>query len=151
MGADFNAFAERRGPAGWESCLGKPKRGKSADLLVLPCAGTRNKLLFGVLGAWEDDGLPAVVPERGLPADLSPQLRERAEPTVGRPGYCGHSWALAAELLAFPWADTVVKLHGQRRKVSYAELFAEFVSETLPVLAGLGPPDAVRMVYWVDY
>jgi hypothetical protein len=150
MGADFCTFAEVRGEKRWEICRGKPKRGKVGDILVLPCAGTRNKLLFAILSAWEDD-LPVVVPERGLPKDLSPEGRERAAGTVGVPGFCGHSWVLASELAAFPWSTTHVKLHGQRRRVSYAELFSEFLTTTLPVLTSLGAPDAVRMVYWVWY
>ncbi|MBA4067286.1 MAG: hypothetical protein C0501_26975 [Isosphaera sp.] len=150
MGVDFNAFAERRGTAGWGMCLGEPKRGKPADVLILPCVGMRNKVLFSILGAW-DEGLAPVVPERGLPKDLSPQGRERAEWTVGRDGFCGHSWLLASELAAFPWSSTLVKIHGRRQKVSYAELCEEFLTTTLPVLTSLGPPDAVRMVFWIDF
>lgn len=149
MGADFCAFAEVRGTKRWEMCRGKPKRGKESDVLALPCVGTRDKLLFAIFGAWEDS-LPTVVPGRGLPRDLSPEGRERAAGTVGQPGFCGHSWVRASELAAFPWSTTLVKLHGQRR-VSYAELFGEFLTTTLPVLTSLGPPDAVRMVYWVWY
>jgi hypothetical protein len=146
----LNAFAERRGPKGWEICLAASKRAKAGDVLVLPCVGMRDKLLLAILGAWEDDLAP-VVPARGLPRDLSPSGKARTQGTVNQEGYCGHSWLLAAELAAFPWSSTLVKLHGQRRKVSYAELCGEFLTTTLPVLTSLGPPDAVRLVYWVSY
>src|SRR5262245_19805012 len=146
MGADLNAFAERRTAHGWEFC-----RRADGSPFTLPCAGERDRVLFATLGAYP--WLPAIepiCPPRGLPPDLSAEGRARAGPTVGGPGYVGHSWLLVAELLACPWAERWAAA-GVEVGTAETHVRARFLTDTLPALAALGPPDAVRLVFWVDY
>jgi len=146
MGADINAFAERRTADSWEIC-----RRADGSIFVPPCVGDRDRVLFAALGAypWCPQVEP-ICPPRGLPVDLSAEGRDWAEQTVGKPGYVGHSWLLVAELLAFPWAERWAAA-GVELGLAATHVQERFVAETLPALEALGPPDEVRLVFWVDY
>jgi hypothetical protein len=155
MGADINAFAERLGAGGWEIC-----RRPDGSYFVPPCVGERDRILFTTLGAypsqWLEEMYPGqapvepVSPARGLPLNLSAQGREWAGPTVGKPGYVGHSWLLVSELLEFPWAERWAAA-GIEVGVVETHVRARFLTDTLPALASLGPPSEVRLIFWVDY
>lgn len=84
----------------------------------------RSYALFGLLAGVQDRNVPVIHEPRGLPADLSPELREKFGFTFpddcphgagGRRCTCvyeysglfGHSWATGAELLAYDFGRTL--------------------------------------------
>lgn len=120
MGTDIHFYVERRGAAGgWESCdtwepseyddhaltvpYGKHfYEGRNYDLFAI-LANVRNG--SGFAGCDTGDGFIPIVEPRGLPADLSPQLRAEA----GR--YLEHtpSWLLISEIMAYDWTQVTTK------------------------------------------
>ncbi len=83
----------------------------------------RSYALFGLLAGVRDQDVPVIHAPRGLPADLSPELREkfgftfpqdcphgvgaRCSCVYEHSGLFGHSWATGAELLAYDFSRTL--------------------------------------------
>ena len=109
MGTDIHAFAERRGPAGWEPCYesGETTEGEPFFLRFY-CGQERNYELFAILAGVRrltNDGFQPIAPCKGLPDDLSPPVREAAESPDGLWGH-NYTWLTLQELLDYPWFET---------------------------------------------
>lgn len=123
MGADINSYIEMFDGEHWSW-----NRGDLFDNGSGPGGGwtyhpfDRSYVLFGFLAGVRDRDVPQIHPCRGLPADLSPELREKfgftypADCTHAVPdrwgrstcvciyydaGLFGHSWATGAELVGY--------------------------------------------------
>jgi hypothetical protein len=131
MGTDIHAFAERRGPAGWEPCYepGETTEGEPVFLRFY-CGQERNYELFAILAGVRrltNDGFQAIALCKGLPDDLSPAVREAAESPDGLWGH-SYTWLTLQELLAYPWSETkrTVRVHVD------AEGFRQFHTQGRP-------------------
>jgi hypothetical protein len=94
----------------------------------------RNYELFTILGLPLRPHVAPIAPLRGLPADVSEEVRERLDDSDDF--FVGHSWLTLAELQGYEGS---------------ARYPARFVRETLPQLRRLGPPDDVRVVFAFDH
>lgn len=137
MGTDIHCYVERR------TKVGRTKRwahvAREIDFEVEPEDGLRpfafvqldrNYSLFDLLGR----GAAPIMPSRGLPKDLSPEVRAEAARWEGDSH--DHSWLTLEELLAHDW--------------SVHEYVEEFATLTLHQLHRLGSPTDVRLVFYFD-
>lgn len=131
MGTDIHAFAELRGPGGWEPCYQRTLAEEGErQFLRFYCGQERNYELFAVLAGVRrltNDGFAPIRPPRGLPADLSPALRSVAESPHGLWGH-NYTWLTLRELLEYPW-------QGMRRTIRLhvdADGFREFQEHGRP-------------------
>jgi hypothetical protein len=134
MGTDIHAFAERRGPAGWQPCYqnGVTTGTEPTEPVFLSfyCGQERNYELFAILAGVRrltNDGFQPIALCKGLPDDLSPAVREAAESPDGLWGH-NHTWLTLQELLDYPWSETkrTVRVHVD------AEGFRQFRTEGRP-------------------
>jgi hypothetical protein len=90
MGCDIHCHAEKRSPEGWKR------------LPIPEPFDWRQYGLFGFLaGVRNYSQVPSLAPHRGLPADVSAEVREDSEGWNGD-GH-SHSWVTLGELLAFDY------------------------------------------------
>jgi hypothetical protein len=114
MGTDIHFFVERCSTDGWEAVGGE---GEFYD-------GARNIPLFDALAGvrisstWDYTGSKPIVEPRGLPDDLSPEVREYMGPSTMAecgpgdiPAYHSHGWYTLAELLNYDWPDVLSDFH----------------------------------------
>jgi len=233
MGTDIHFYVERRNGKGWVSCDQwaedecEPGRksvpygkhfysSRSYDTFAI-LAGVRNGR--GFAGVDTGDGFEPIAEPRGLPEDMSPELRAEAD------DYMDHtpSWLTVKELMDYDWTKATTKRgwvngpqftawsrfdrgqgHGPREwcggvdglkiehitddemakrvqnitdlfkgrdyremetaikdrlgstycqvswQIPYYRAASLFLSETLPRLWRLGPPEDVRAVFWFD-
>jgi hypothetical protein len=153
MGCDIHAYAEVKRDGRWEFAQE-----------VFDC---RNYGLFGWLANVRNySAVPPLSEPRGLPTDVSSQVRDEAEDWSGD-GHT-HSWLSAKELLDLDldatfenrrvtrqtgpnsWDGGCTADLGGGKVVVYRELFGSCLTDTLDVLRGLGAPDDVRVVFWFD-
>lgn len=99
----------------------------------------RNYLLFGILAHVRDRRVVSISLPRGLPEDISPEVKKRSD-DYGGDGH-SHSWLTLAELMAYDWNEAM--------KTSFHGL-TPFVHETIPKLQALGSPENVRIVFFFD-
>lgn len=120
MGTDIHAFVEMFDGQRWswnQGDLFDNGTGPGASPPYEPF--DRSYVLFGFLADVRNHNVPQIHPCRGLPADLSPELRARLGPTAGElmdgkvkqwdrvdalqewNGLFGHSWATGAELVGY--------------------------------------------------
>ncbi|CAM3049052.1 hypothetical protein HP548_30870 [Paenibacillus taichungensis] len=108
--------------------------------------GTRNYDLFSILSNTRNDrNLKFISAPRGLPSDLSPELREVA--LENKDDFYDHSWLLLEELLQFNWeerfyCDTFMEYRNVKQVCS------DFILETIPKLSALGEFKDVRVIFW---
>jgi hypothetical protein len=144
MGCDIHFYVERRNGSGWKSCdvWEKPEYEDEGDRLTVPYGkhfyGDRNYDTFAILanvrnghgfaGVDTGDGFVPIAEPRGLPDDLSPELKAEAD------AYLEHTptWLLLKELMDYDWTRTTTK----RGWVSGAE-FEDWTSYNRG--RGLGP------------
>lgn len=100
-----------------------------------------NYLSFGVLAGVRNSDVETIAVPRGVPSDLSPELRE----IWATWGEHTPSWLLLSELQAFDWTKKIPE-YGK----TYAETCSILHDKTLPAMAKLGDPDKVRAVFWFD-
>lgn len=85
---------------------------------------------------------------RGLPDDLSPELKQVVAFRQEK-GYCNYpSWLLLSEVLDFSWdekATSSVELEGEE----FCQSCQEFLQHTVPLLKTFGEPNDVRIVFWL--
>jgi hypothetical protein len=162
MGVDLNLMAEVRVADKWK-------------LHPMEFTISRNRDLFAVLTGYNDPPelmkpVAAFTPLRGLPEDLSEDLSElRRIQQEDSHATGGWNWLYARELLEFPWHQlrvTHVFHPNQSRELgylvshepdgTYSESYADFVGpewmeEILPRIRSIGPPDDVRIIYYLDW
>ena len=128
MGTDISSYVEIFDGERWSWAQGDlfPDNDPRYDKPWEPFPG-RSDYLFGFLAGVRDRDVPQIHPCRGLPVDLSPELREKFgftfpdDCTHYRPswssartcgcvyvhsGLFGHSWATGAELVGFDFERT---------------------------------------------
>jgi len=140
----------------------------------------RNYTLFGILAGVRNPPPEEEIIDRprGLPDDIS-DLINRESKSWGPDGH-SHSWFTLAELLAYDWDREVIlegmvsqktlKAYKEAGKLpeewcqgttdsTYTRLTwkepvrhnaQDFVDITIPLLAKMGAPDKVRVVFWFD-
>ncbi|QAA31775.1 hypothetical protein [Clostridium manihotivorum] len=106
--------------------------------------GDRNYDLFSVLAnVRNDSNLRYISSPRGLPYDMSPELKDFS--FIDKDDLYYHSWLLVKELIDFDW---------NQRYYYYGEYFntrntcSLFIKETIPKLLELGDPEDVRIIFW---
>lgn len=144
MGADIHAYIEKLVAGRWVWLKGDLfDHGRTGNWGPRPCEPfDRSYALFGFLAGVRDQDVPQIHGCRGLPADLSPELREefgftfpddcphteeQRKPPIGcmcvyhHSGLFGHSWATGAELVGFDFGRefTCPYAHGADRKYQH--------------------------------
>lgn len=133
----------------------------------------------GFAGLTTGEGFNPIDDARGLPADLSRELRRLAEDGgdqdydsaleaygAGWLGDHSHSWLTLRELADYDWNQTTrhakyenerggwvpldAKQIGWTEPVTYRERAGRFYTEFMPALLKLGEPDRVRIVFGFD-
>ena len=99
----------------------------------------RDYALFAILADVRNglDEFTPIAEPRGVPDDASPEYR--AEVAVWSGDGHSHSWLTLKELQAYDWHKTTCT--GES---------GEFVEQVIPMLAELGAPDDVRIVFFFD-
>jgi hypothetical protein len=148
MGCDIHSYVEIRNGNQWESSLNE-------------VFDYRNYGLFGFLADVRNySHSPVIAEPRGLPDDVSPELRAEYDEW----GDChSTSWLTLAELLAYDydqtfWDRRVTKGNngaaladeGEGRHLTLREFLASSYFAQLDYLAKLGDPSTVRVVFWFD-
>ena len=149
--------------------------GRNYDLFAI-LANVRNG--YGFAGCDTGDGFNPISEPRGLPYDVSPEIREESD-YYGIDGH-SHTWFTIQELLDYDW-DQVAILRGvvtveqaeeYRRsgkkpetycgwtnapgheqiewEEKYRDCVSHFYNSILSELKKLGDPDKVRIVFWFD-
>lgn len=128
MGTDMTMAVERRRADGtWEHVPDAPQILGGARSYTLFCA------LAGVRQwtVWDrGENVPVMAQPRGLPADVSDAVRAECRMDGGY----SETWHSVEALRAYPWE--AIREPGVRL--------------WLDAVALLGPPDAVRAVFWFD-
>lgn len=205
MGTDVHFYLERRGDSGWEAIgewvendfydpdePGCPKLYFQSAVhvhqnyaLFAILANVRNLdepgclgWLFGLLGFPRKRSESAYIPisdPRGLPDDLSPDLKKMAS-FDNQVDFHSWSWLMLREILDYDWdkpvtfsgkatdqypgayldkkADPPMLVPRGRTKVDVQvtprEEASEFLEEVVPKLQEYGNPDEIRVVFWFD-
>lgn len=167
MGCDISAYLEVRDKDGRWSLVRDVSPEEDEDWVrdeVFPFY--RNYGVFGFLADVRNySRCPVIAPPRGVPDDMSPELRE-----LHWEGSCGHgySWLTIAELLAYDYDQTfedrrTVKFtppgtydnaaladEGEGERVTMREFIGEWFLDRVQELTKFGDPADVRLVYWFD-
>jgi hypothetical protein len=152
MGTDIWMYAEKREAASWKPCFPLKTNEYGNPEMTTVYRNGRNYELFRILADVErltNQGFGSICAPRGLPDDLSPELRILTEfmEELAREGAVyahNYSWLLLRELLEFAWKEKKHKGH------TLAEYCSVFVRRTIPLLQRYGGPDDVRIVFWFD-
>ena len=122
MGCDIHLRVEKQTKDGWkpaEEMIPNKYAGEEGEPATLPARfyNGRNYDLFAILanvrngrgfaGCDTGDGFTPIADPRGLPDDVSDEVKEDSE-GWGCDGH-SHSWFTLAELLAFDWTQTTKK------------------------------------------
>jgi hypothetical protein len=139
MGVDIWSAAEVRQDTGeWKPVL-DPIFPDGPDEPTDEPFSWRNYTIWGFLAGVRGTMIP-IVPPRGLPDDLSEEVRAHFHFPDSAFGH-HQGWLSLAELLAFDYDRPV---EGQE---PLRNLLGERYFETLRVLESCGPPDRVRIVF----
>lgn len=116
MGCDIHLYVEHResksydwhasqiftkNPDGWVEVSPEYYDNRNYKLFAV-LANVRNG--YGFAGCDTGDELNVIAPPRGLPEDVSANIRKESE-EMGEDGHT-HSWLTVAELMAFDWTQT---------------------------------------------
>lgn len=106
MGCDIHLYPEHRVDGDWKYLYKEEKRKYGGDYEwnenFYGYEG-RNYSLFGILAGVRRKDLPQIVPElRGLPKDLSPEVKKEADDWYGD-AHSSH-WLTLRELVEFDWS-----------------------------------------------
>lgn len=126
MGTDISMYAEKIDPGGTQ-LLREPTDNQTAQFPEI-YYGSRNYELFAILadvrnptGRTADNrSFETIVSPRGLPADLSAELRDYTKDG----DICSPSWLLLSEILQFDWYGKVM-CHEAMVDACVAHLFEE--------------------------
>lgn len=148
MGTDIFAYVERRSPDHTWRYAGDafPDNEHPRDRHC-PFNGAHSYSLFGFLADIRNySNAPVIAQPRGLPADVSSEVRSKSESY----GY-GKSWLTLAELQAFDYDETFTDQREDPPKVTTVRDFlGDWYFERLALLDKLGDPEDVRIVFWFD-
>jgi|SRR5882672_1565310 len=140
MGCDIHLYAEIKQDGKWVSAdkwSADPWDDGDAQCVEIKwndrLYNGRNYALFGVLAGVRDRSQLLISRPRGLPKDISLEVRKRSD-DYGSDGH-SHSWLTLAELLAYDWSECE-RIEGWRQALSK--------------LQKLGDPNAVRIVFFFD-
>ena len=182
MTVDIYIYAEKRESGSWKSCYpiesfeqGETSYSDMRRVYENDVLGGSFELFRVLLNAHrlQIHEADTVAQPRGLPDDLSPELREVVSWREGCGLECYYSsWLLVEELLQLPWVESGTNENGllntpqhnisndahlaeQRseaitkmvRASYYAECCQRFRERTVPLLRSFGPPDQVRIVF----
>ncbi|MFI7414674.1 hypothetical protein ACIBU0_39145 [Streptomyces sp. NPDC049627] len=120
---------------------------EAIDLFVLNTGNAYDALacLFGVRNSF---GFRPLAEGRGLPDDVSGEVRDRFH-AEGGPGHVwGTTWISWAELIAADWDETDGSGTRSRSAVAGADSHWAPVWDVMRTLAGLHGPEHVRLVVW---
>lgn len=146
MGADIHTYVETFRDGRWQHETGALVT--PIDQWSDPAApfDWRHYPMFGFLAGVRDHDVPTIAQPRGLPDDVSPEVR--AENADGE-WYHSASWLTLAELLAYDGYDQPTKTRygftGPLRE-GLGPMFFQHLDE----LGKLGRPEDVRVVFWFD-
>ncbi len=179
MGCDIHLFVEVYRKRRW-TVIGNPQQLNESENYENWLWSGRNYRLFAILADVRNyDGFEPIDYPRGLPKDVSPQIKRLAK---GLAEDChSHSWLNLKEFLDFDWdksagittryvSPEAAKLYAETGEkptssclftsdeswvslsweLSYRQCCAGFLDEVLPELHVLGEPDQVRIVFWFD-
>lgn len=156
MGCDIHAYVETRAPGigVWEY---------EPDVRVFHRDEGRLYRVFGWLGdVRNDSAVPPIAARRGLPSDVSEEVREARYEEWGDDAH-STSWVSAVELLAFDY-DTVVEdrrvpltgdgsntcPQGDGRMTTFREFLGSWFFVDLEQLRTLARAADTRVVFWFD-
>lgn len=106
----------------------------------------RNYDLFSILSNTRNDhNLKFISLPRGLPVDISPELREIA--FENKEDFYDHSWLFLNELVTFNWNEIYFCDQFQEHR-NILDTCSGFINETIPKLSKLGEPEDVRVIFW---
>jgi hypothetical protein len=152
MGTDIWMYGEKRDAENWKPCFPLKRNKYGEPCMTQVYRNDRNYFLFRILADVDrmtNQGFEPLSAPRGLPDDLSPELRTLTDfmEELAREGAVyshNYSWLLLRELLEFPWTER------EHRGHTLAEYCDVFVRRTIPLLQRYGGPDDVRIVFWFD-
>lgn len=176
MGCDIHSYAEQKNPrtGRWEK-LGDifpyepiEREWMDPDSFDSPFI-VRNYRMFGFLADVRNEAdVPPISKPRGLPRDLSPEVRRLAdEGEWGGPGH-SHSWLSLQELSQFDydaefedrrimrqtgpdtWTLVGKAPKGQGTRLTYREILPKEYFDNPNILIGLGDGEDIRIVFWFD-
>lgn len=150
MGTDISIYVEKRVNDEWvcaspkerNSCFGIVDDEPEYDLQGIEVG--RNRALYKVPTGRDltdsYDDIETVVPPRGLPVDISPEVLAVAE-RYGDGGFT-HSWLTLRELLDFSARGYACR----DGPLGEAAGLDDFIEQLRP----FGTPESVRIVFWLD-
>lgn len=147
MGTDIHLFVERRTPDGWESLDTwiEGRRGYAYPSWDNRFYSDRNYDLFAVLADVRNSGgFKPISPSRGLPGDLSPNLRKYSQLGDNH----NHSWLMLRELVEYDWDQRVFVVYSISGTLR--DCCGDFIEKVIPRLQTLGGLDDIRIVFWFD-
>jgi hypothetical protein len=155
MGCDIHTFVEIRQDGRWV------KAGDAFPLHENDVRRTRERTLgdqpfdwrsygmFGFLaGVRNGAHVPTIVPPRGIPDNLSPEVSVEWRQELDWGGHTP-SWLTVAELQAFDY-DQIFWNESEGKEQTVREVLPSVFFRDLAILIGLGPPEDVRIVFWFD-
>ncbi|RLK09645.1 hypothetical protein DER29_6198 [Micromonospora sp. M71_S20] len=152
MGCDIHAYVETRTNGTWayagDNTFPDNEFPKEKQC---PFDGARDYGLFGFLADVRNySESPVIAEPRGLPADVSAEVRAKSD-DWNVDGH-SHTWLTLAELLAFDYDQTFADQRGEGEpQVKTVRRFLhDWYFGRLDLLAKLGAPDDVRIVFWFD-
>lgn len=170
MGCDIHEHFEIRTEGGWKRIQVLPELGWNTSTPEqeeaywrLPLFIGRDYDLFAVLaGVRNRLNLLPIASPRGLPDDVSDEVREDWNQAQRFPEVHSPSWLSLYELLTFDWDQSVIHLESiveqdtrwvRPELVTYRDVISEnrFVAEGLAQLQEfVADPSNLRMVFWFD-
>jgi hypothetical protein len=169
MGCDITSYAETRGPDGTWSAVGDvfpldeyDREVEGKDHGPHPFDWRSYSLFAWLAGVRNYSAITPLAEPRGLPGDLSPEVRKEADDDIEF-GSFGWSWFTLAELLAVDYGAEVndrrvtrngdggcTDESGEGERMPLREFLGADYFARLGDLTRLGNPEDVRVVFWFD-
>jgi hypothetical protein len=152
MGADIHSHVEVFRDGAWRKATGNLFPTNEARYGERPDEPFphRNYRMFGFLAGVRDHDIPPITQPRGLPDDVSPEVRADHGPddVHDGDGYFSASWLTVAELLdEDPYDRTFLSAEGTTTVRDYLD---EWFFERVAELTAIGDPKLTRVVFWFD-
>jgi hypothetical protein len=170
MGCDIHSFIEVRKDGQWHHLGGDVFPDHQYDKTE-PFGDVRSYAIFGFLADVRNySQSPVIVEPRGVPDDLSSELRDEYGDSNEWWGSAYHSasWLTVAELQAYDYNQIIwdrritrevspghfngaaLAEEGEGRHLPLRDFLGEYFFRVLDDMAALGDPADVRMVFWFD-
>lgn len=160
MGCDIHSFAEIRTDDRWQrvgDVFPSWAGGETAEPF-----DDRQYGLFGFLANVRNySHSPVIAEPRGLPEDV--ELTDEEREDFADMGYHSISWLTLSELQAYDYEQTFwdrritrgnngacLAAEGEGRHLTLREFLGDGYFSRLDLLASMGKPDDVRVVFWFD-